>query len=112
LQIKTKIVSCHTADSKPVKQEVNGTVILPPLVFLGQTKWSTLRTGQTPSVTQKYFYRLKVTASKNTPAFYVSLSVQEEKVLLNAAFNAFLTSELFLDLFLRWAATALEVLML
>ncbi len=28
-----KIVSCHTADSKPVKQEVNGTVILPPLVF-------------------------------------------------------------------------------
>ena len=33
LQIKTKIVSCHTADTKPVKQEVNGTVILPPLVF-------------------------------------------------------------------------------
>ncbi len=29
--IKTEIVSCHTADSKPVKQEVNGTVILPPL---------------------------------------------------------------------------------
>jgi hypothetical protein len=33
LQIKTKIVSCHTADSKPVKQEINSTVILPPLVF-------------------------------------------------------------------------------
>jgi len=33
LQIKTKIVSCHTADSKPVKQKDNGTVILPPLVF-------------------------------------------------------------------------------
>ena len=33
LQIKTKNVSCHTADSKPVKQEVNSTVILPPLVF-------------------------------------------------------------------------------
>ncbi len=33
MQIKTKIVSCHTADSKPVKQEVNGTVILPHLVF-------------------------------------------------------------------------------
>ncbi len=29
LQIKTKFASCHTADSKPVKQEVNGTVILP-----------------------------------------------------------------------------------
>jgi hypothetical protein len=37
LQTKTKIVSCHTADSKPVKQEVNGTVILPPLVFLAPT---------------------------------------------------------------------------
>jgi hypothetical protein len=35
LKIKTKIVCCHTADSKPVKQEVNGTVILPPLVFPG-----------------------------------------------------------------------------
>ncbi len=33
MQIKTKIVSCHTADSKPVKQEVDGTVILAPLVF-------------------------------------------------------------------------------
>jgi hypothetical protein len=33
LQIKTKIVSCHTANSKPVKQEVNGTVIHPPLAF-------------------------------------------------------------------------------
>jgi len=29
LQIKTNIVSSHTADSKPVKQEVNGTVISP-----------------------------------------------------------------------------------
>ncbi len=36
-QIKTKIVSCHTADSKPVKQEVNSTVILPPLVFPDKT---------------------------------------------------------------------------
>ncbi len=36
MQIKTKIVSCHTADSKPVKQEVNGTVILPPIVFPGE----------------------------------------------------------------------------
>ncbi len=30
LQINIKIVSCHTADFKQVKQEVNGTVILPP----------------------------------------------------------------------------------
>jgi hypothetical protein len=35
LQIKIKIVSCHAADSKTVKQEVNGTVILPPSVFPG-----------------------------------------------------------------------------
>jgi hypothetical protein len=33
---KNKNFSCHTADSKPVKQEVNGTVTLPPLVFPGQ----------------------------------------------------------------------------
>jgi len=33
LQIKTKIVSSHTADPKPVKREVNSTMILPPLVF-------------------------------------------------------------------------------
>jgi hypothetical protein len=32
---KNKIVSCHTADSKAVKQEVNCTVILPPLVLPG-----------------------------------------------------------------------------
>ncbi len=31
--MKTKIISSQTADSKPVKQEVNGTVILPRLVF-------------------------------------------------------------------------------
>jgi hypothetical protein len=37
LQIKTKTVSCHTVDSKPVKQEVNRTVILPPLAFPART---------------------------------------------------------------------------
>jgi hypothetical protein len=42
LQIKTKIVGCHTADSKPVKQEVNGTMILPLLVFLGESDYNTL----------------------------------------------------------------------
>ena len=36
LQIKTKIVSCRKADSKPVKQEDSGTVILTPLVFPGE----------------------------------------------------------------------------
>ena len=41
MQIKTKIVSSQTADSKPVKQEVNGTVILPPLVFPDMLQGST-----------------------------------------------------------------------
>jgi hypothetical protein len=40
LQIKTKIVNSHTADSKPVKQEVNSTVILSPLVFPGTAYFS------------------------------------------------------------------------
>ncbi len=31
------IVSSHTADFKLVKQEVDGTVILPPLVFPAET---------------------------------------------------------------------------
>jgi hypothetical protein len=35
LQIKTKIVGCHTADSKSVKQGVNITVNFPLLVFPG-----------------------------------------------------------------------------
>jgi hypothetical protein len=42
LQIITKIVSWHTAYSKPVQQEVNGTVILPPLVFPAWGKFPTL----------------------------------------------------------------------
>jgi hypothetical protein len=37
LQIKTNIVSNHAANSKPVKQEVNGAVILLPLEFPGLT---------------------------------------------------------------------------
>jgi hypothetical protein len=37
LQIKTKKFSSVIADSKPVKQEVNCIVILPPLVFPGLT---------------------------------------------------------------------------
>ncbi len=37
MRLKTQIASCHTANSKPVKQEVKGTVILPPLVFSAQS---------------------------------------------------------------------------
>jgi len=43
LRIKTKIASCHTADSKPVKQEVNSTVILPPLVFPASGNYTSLK---------------------------------------------------------------------
>jgi len=46
LQIKTKIVSCHTADPKPVKQEVSGTVILPPLEFPGSSPANADGTGR------------------------------------------------------------------
>ena len=35
LDVKTKIVSCHTADSKSVKQEVNSTMIRFSLAALG-----------------------------------------------------------------------------
>jgi hypothetical protein len=41
-----QIVSCHTANYKPVKQEVNGTVILPPLLF--------------PDARYKHIFMLKV----------------------------------------------------
>jgi hypothetical protein len=44
LQIITKNASYHEADSKPIKQEVNGTVILPPLVFPGGSNKSGLMT--------------------------------------------------------------------
>ncbi len=52
LQIKTKIVSSNTADSKPVKQEFNGTVILPPLVFPALPYYS----GMPSETERKGFY--------------------------------------------------------
>ena len=36
-QLTIFVFICKTDKSKPVKQEVNGTVIIPPLVFPGQT---------------------------------------------------------------------------
>jgi hypothetical protein len=33
--MKTTIVSCHTADSKPVNQEINSTVTHPPYSIPG-----------------------------------------------------------------------------
>jgi hypothetical protein len=37
LKIKTKLVNCHTASSKKVKQEVNRTMILPKYSLLAPT---------------------------------------------------------------------------
>ncbi len=56
MQIKAKIVSSHTADSKPVKQEVNGTVIPTPLVFPGMrhlTRAHALAYSVLPSLMKK-----------------------------------------------------------
>ncbi len=47
MQIKTNIISCHTADSKPVKQEVNSTLILTHLIFPG-----TLNQHATPDLVE------------------------------------------------------------
>ncbi len=41
LPLDASIKSRHTADSKPVKQEVHSTVILPPLVFPGFANFTT-----------------------------------------------------------------------
>ncbi len=66
LQIKTKIVTCHTADSKPVKQEGNSTVILPPLVFPGLSY-------QPYHFPKKYQYLILITTSWVYPALPGSL---------------------------------------
>ncbi len=48
---KTKIVCSHTADSKPVKQEVNCTMILPPFVFPAYTNKEVNHAEPSSSVT-------------------------------------------------------------
>jgi hypothetical protein len=74
--MKTKIVSCHTADSKPDKQEVNGTVILPPLVFTGTAK------GASPSHSGKYLTFHKNAVEKHSSLFRLIVS-GEKNVLLD-----------------------------
>ncbi len=69
LQIKAKLDSCHTDDSKPVKQEVNGIVNLPFQYSL--FRCSTL--GQAPCLTHVHQTRLERPArnkhSSLLPAF-------------------------------------------
>ncbi len=58
LQIKTKIISCQTTDSKPVKQEVNGTVILPSLVLPGPIEFKLIFLNMTFWLMFSYFFIL------------------------------------------------------
>jgi hypothetical protein len=55
-----KIVISLTADSKPVKQEVNGTVILPPLVFPRLSNQGTLTEGEDLLVETRCFVVTKI----------------------------------------------------
>jgi hypothetical protein len=58
MQIKTKIVSYHTLDFKTVRQEVNSTVILPPLVFPDLSFFVNIRPGHVLSnFYDRYFLR-------------------------------------------------------
>ncbi len=64
--LQKKIVSCHTADSKPVKKEVDGTVILPPLVFIPWPKKLVRDTSEVKNEVNviKLFILLTVTLNK------------------------------------------------
>ncbi len=70
MQIKTKIV---TTDSKPVKQEVNGTVILPPLVFPGYRVSGPIRntsfSSQHNKLERYITLRLNILPGANTLAY-------------------------------------------
>ncbi len=58
LKIKTKFVSCHTADSKLVKQEVNSTIFCIPCVglnVLSETKHSSLFVWKVSDEKEQFF---------------------------------------------------------
>jgi hypothetical protein len=78
LQIKTKIVSSHTADPKPVKQEINSTLILPPLVFPGMrhlTKAHALAYSVLPSVMKKDSLSILTPGLNGLPALSNALAL-------------------------------------
>ncbi len=79
LQIKTKIVSSHTADSKLVKQEVNGTVILPPLLFPGRT--SDVPWGNISSTLERMALELKSFRTGDAAPKFNVQSYDETKTL-------------------------------
>jgi hypothetical protein len=90
LQIKAKTVRIHAADSKPDKQEVNGTVILPLLVFPGYDTHLTISvrvmgSGPTPSTgtgeveKNKEIFRKKVLWCSTEVGFLFTLNNQTSK---------------------------------
>jgi hypothetical protein len=98
--MKTIIVSCHTVVSKPVKMEVNGTLILPPLVFPAGThlinlfgyqftctfcKIAPFNIGNIFSVAQKW-PSLQKRMSKFTQSFLYRIG-SRNKVVTHAAFT-------------------------
>jgi hypothetical protein len=82
LQIKSKIVSCHTVNSKPVKQEANGTVILPPLVFpVMSNTWLDIFSNKLFSKCQ-FFNLIKVVLAK------LQIFIRTDNNLMNFVFSA------------------------
>jgi hypothetical protein len=85
LQTKTKIVSFHTAHSKPVKQEVNCTVILPPLVFpvsllVGQanpTRGNVIKNSTAVTYKSVFFWQ----------AYFIIYGQGQEPTLLGSSFG-------------------------
>jgi hypothetical protein len=67
LQIKTKIVSYHTADSKPVKQEVNGQWYSDTSPF--SIPWLTQTKIQALNFTKNFTRVKKVVKVTNTLAY-------------------------------------------
>ncbi len=65
MQIKTKIASSHTADSKPVNQEVNGIVILPPLIFLVKGSSSVAAAGTEKKNCERTYFKMIQQGDKN-----------------------------------------------
>ncbi len=88
MQIKTKNVSCHTADFKPVKQEVNGTVILPPLVFPGKILYLILADYR------KYIY-ITLTFVVKVISIFLFVRKEEEKKLEHLVPESFYSLVLF-----------------
>jgi hypothetical protein len=83
LQIKTKLVSCHTADSKAVKQEVNGTVILPPLVFPATLKKLASFAGALVQMEQRALKNVNNCLNTNNYSYLETSGGQSSNLYLN-----------------------------